>query len=141
MLNLKKKNKIQFNVNISCTFDLLKQIYHRTFLIIFMFIFRLYIIPTPELLNIYEQTTKLLFRTKTNKRIRKEGSYTDIRIIHSSLRTNELYNIFFCYLKKFMRHTKKKRKLVLFLSLLCLSRKFKINLKNISWSNIVHNKN
>lgn len=61
------------------------------FLFFLMFIFRLYITPTPELLNIYVQTTKLLFRTKTNKRNKKEGSYTEIRTFHFSLLTKIFY--------------------------------------------------
>lgn len=61
------------------------------FLFFLMFIFRLYITPTPELLNIYVQTTKLLFRTKTTKRNKKEGSYTEIRTFHFSLLTKIFY--------------------------------------------------
>lgn len=61
------------------------------FFFFLMFIFRLYITPTPELLNIYVQTTKLLFRTKTNKRNKKEGSYTEIRTFHFSLLTKIFY--------------------------------------------------
>lgn len=61
------------------------------FLFFLMFIFRLYITPTPELLNIYVQTTKLLFRTKANKRNKKEGSYTEFRTFHFSLLTKIFY--------------------------------------------------